>query len=143
MKAVTTFAFVAETVLASVALGALWLAPMSMLVKISITCVLFFGALTADVHGLQRSSYVELQAELLELSFRFLEAKLEGTQETPLSALYSEFAKQQGFKQLASGSGIAHVWTLLGRYSIWLAGGYVNMYFLLPPLIATTAQWQR
>ena len=101
--------------------------------------MILLGALTADTHGFQRTSYAELQAEFFELSFRFLEAKLDGTQETPLKVLFSEFSKQQQLRQLASGSGSAFVWTLCGKYAIWLTGGSFTMYFLRPPLIATSS----
>lgn len=141
MNPLTTFAFILETTLASVALGALWLSPTPLMVKVSITCLLLLVAVSIDMHGIERSKYAELQAELSELNFRFIEAKLDGAQDTPLNVLYAEFAKQQRIQLIASGSGLGYVWMLLGKYAIWLVGGSIAMHFLLPPLVTASSKW--
>ena len=143
MKTLSTFAFVAETGLASVSLGALWLSPWPLMVKVSLSCAVVLLALTQDLQGMQRSLQVEQQLQLSDIAFRVLEQRIAGHSAPSLAEAYSEHFKQENLKMVATGSGKAFAMSLLLKYAVWIAGAALCSWFVLPPFITTTSQWAR
>lgn len=141
MKALTTFAFVAETSLASVFLGALWLSPLPLMARIAISCGVVLLTLAQDLQGLDRSQQIQQQLELTNIAFRVLEKRISNQSAASLDEAYSDFMKQKHLEAMMGTGGMAQVASLLLKYSLWVAGALLCRWYLLPPFIHTTSQW--
>jgi hypothetical protein len=133
MKILTTFALVAETSLASVFLGALWLSPLPAMAKISLSCGMVLLALIQDLQGLERSRQSQQQLELTDIAFRVMEKRISNQSAPSLDAAYSDYMKQKHMEAIMGTGGTAQVVSLLLKYSLWVVGALLCKWVVLPP----------
>ena len=141
MKNLTVFTFITETALASIGVGMLWLSPWSLLIKISLSCLIFLHAISRDLQGLQHSMQAELQLEVLDIGIRAIEQRLTGDNDVSFAKVSEEHLKQKAFLTRISGGGSAYIASLLIKYGIWLAGSTITYWLILPLIDSRVTQW--
>lgn len=142
MKNLTTFTFLSETTLGSIALGALWLSPWPTLIKISFSCALILLCISQDLASLQRSLQSEQQIDFFDLGIRSLEHRLINADSPLFSEIYQSHLEQQALKNKITGNGSAYAISLLAKYAIWAIGA-AGLYWLAHPMMQkiTISNW--
>ena len=128
------FSVALHAVICWLGFGALFYASVSWQIKVFGVCGLLLIVSLLDILAVSIHSMFELSVESNEASFRVLEQRGAGDTTQSVEAALSSLVKRKRFDTIAGGEGMGHVIVIVGKYAVWLIGGWLVATYLFPAL---------
>ncbi len=129
-----TFVMVATFVLGCGAFMSLFAAPIDPYLKLFFGATLLLAAVTLDAMWLEAQSNAGLLVRKIIVGFQTMESRSHDADARSVVDAFTADNESMRLDDIAGGQGSAYVLVTLGKYALWVGGGWLLATFMLPRL---------